>query len=304
MMRVVMTVMVFGLAVSYAHGDTIWFKDGTSLDGKVSQPNVNVYVLEVKNGSMHFQASTVARWEENDKMGEYNMYVMSPRQRAHEEQRQEMTGLTPEEIEELFQIMEPLGSDDPADVDRAKQALLAKHGEKDIFKFLKAAMRDMTYKYRPAVMDVMSEIDPERARPVLAEQARDPFTENRAKALELLGTVGTKDDLETIARGVVDQDPVVGMAAAESLAKLGDRAATPALLEGLRSTDRRVQNTSQEALSRLWANAGAPADSSSPADWQAFWQSQSSSVDKPVRVANLSPLVSSEELDQGLQYDE
>jgi hypothetical protein len=302
-----MRLLLSGAAVLIAAGaqsDTLFFKDGSTLDGKVSQPNPNVYLLDVEGGRLYFQANEVSRWEENDKMGKYNVFTLNPRQIAHEERRQEETGLTAEQIEEMYAIMEPLASGDPNEVEAAKQALLAKNEDVDLFNFLTAAIRDMTYKRLPAVLEVMTDMDPERAKPILEERATDTFAENRSKAITLLAKTGGEDNLDTMARGMLDLDPTVQTTAAEALAAVGDKRATPALLQGLRSADMRVKNASAQALKQLWSDDGSAASAQSVTEWERIWSNRQSGVRDPVQIAQLEPLVTQEAIDQNLHYDE
>ena len=288
------------IALHGAWADTIFFKDGSSLDGKVLQPNPNVYVLQLEKGRMYFQASRVDHWEKNEKKGRYNAFLVNPHQTAHEEARQEKTGLTGEQIDAMYRMMEPLSSSDPNEVKRAQEALLAKNDSVDVFKFLKAAMIDMSDKYLPATLEVMVKLNPKATERILVKRATDPFTPNRTKALELIGKTDAAKHVGTLARGMLDPNARVQTTAARALAQSGDKGCTPALLQGLKSGDMRVRKASEEALQSLWGDNRAH----TPAAWDQLWRKEQSNVHGVVTVASLKPLVSKEAVDHGHQHDE
>lgn len=290
-----------GMFAGAASADTLFFKDGSSLDGKVSQPNPNVYVLEVEGGRLSFQTEEVDRFEVNDKAGSGRVYAAGPKQQEHEAQRQSVTGLTAEQIEEAFVIMKPFSSEDANEVAMAQERLIAMHGRVDLMKFLEAAAQSTSSRSMPALLDTMVKIDPERAKETLVAKSFDPAPASRAKALELLGrTAATDEDVATVARGMVDNEPEVQLAAAAGIAESGDKRATPALIKGLESADSKVRNASAAALEKVWGtNAGDNADA-----WRRYWSGQAAGVKGAVSADTLEPLISREELALGVQYHE
>jgi len=274
------------LAVSQAHADTIYFNDGTSLDGKVTYPNENSVRLGLEGGYMLFQADRVDRVEKNDKVGKYSLHNNVHHLR-HNEIVMETTGLTPDEKAELFDMMKPLRSGDAREVAQAKERLLAVAQQKDIFTFLEHVTTSTTERDMPEIFDVMARIDPERTKGVMLEKVTAEHPTNRAAALKTLARLKDSENIETIAQGIVDHDPQVRQEAAEALAILGDRRATPALLKGIESNDTRVRNASMLALQQLW-NEDIGAD---PGKWRSHWQRMQSSVSDPVDANTLKPLM-------------
>jgi len=257
-------------------------------------------VLILERGKMYFQAGRVDHWEQNDKKGQIDSFAVSPHQTAHEEARQDATGLTGEQIDEMYRIMKPLCSNDPNEVKMAQEALLAKNDSIDVFKFLKAAIAGMTDKYLPATLDVMVKLNPKETEPILVDRATDPFPKNRIKALELLGKMDAANHVDTLSRGMLDPDAQVQAAAAKALGTSGNKGCTPALLEGLKSSDMRVRNASKDALTQLWGSThGDSADA-----WKQLWRKEQNRVPNAVKVASLTPLISKQETAHGQQHNE
>jgi HEAT repeat protein len=93
---------------------------------------------------------------------------------------------------------------------------------------------------------------------------------------------------------MLDPEPQVQASTALTIAQAGLKAATPALIQGLRSTDPGVQNASRTALQRLWSSSSA----NTPDEWDSYWRGQAQSVPEPIDPATLAPLVTPEELEQ------
>lgn len=278
------------LAPCLAGADTIFFKDGTSLDGKVSQPHPNIVRLDFESGHMVFPASSVLRIEENDRMGVRPLRV-NPHTERHNERMREKTGLTGDEQAELFQLMRPLNSEDSAERNRAVQAILAVAEEKDIVDFLAHVTTSTTERYLPQMLDILGQVDPARAREVSESHLTQQHPANRGAALSQLARTAGAEVTPTLAQGLVDHDPEVQVTAAQSIGLVGAREATPALLAALQDPDLRVRTASEQALQRLW---GVNQDKS-PQEWQAHWNQNQASVSSPINPAALEPLVEEED---------
>jgi hypothetical protein len=274
-----------------AAADTIFFKDGTSLDGKASQPHPNVVRLDVEGGHLTFPANTVLRIEENDKTGQYSTRINIHTVR-HVTMMEELSGgLSGDEQAELFQLMEPLNSEDAGERHRAAQAILAVGQEKDITDFLALVTTSTTERYLPQVLEILAALDPERAREVSTMHLTQQHPVSRSAALAQLARVAGADAAPTVAQGLVDHDPEVQVTAAMSLGQTGAREATPALLAALDSPHNRVRIASEQALRQLWGVA----DAQSPQEWRNHWNEHQASVSSPINPASLTPLVEEED---------
>lgn len=273
------------MAASTASADTIFFRDGTTLDGKASRPHPNVVHLEVPGGNLSFPASSVLRIEENDKVGRYTLHT-NPHTVRHITYMEDATGLTAEEKEEVFLLMAPLNSDDSAERHRAMQAVLAKAEQIDLVPFLTHLTTSVTERYLPQVLEILVTVDPARGRDVVREHLAQQHPLSRASAIELLARAAGPEEVDTVARGLVDPEPEVQVATAQVVADHGLTAATPALIEGLESPYARVRVAADQALRRLW---DAP-DGKSPDGWRAHWQTEGNAA-AGVDVARLEPLL-------------
>jgi hypothetical protein len=259
------------------------------MDGVVTRPNENTVVLEMEGGSLTFQASEVDRIEANAKRGTFQ----NPMARKHEDELNRRTGLTAAQREELRALMEPLKSEDETEVNRAKKAILKKAETLDLFRFFQSSLT-VSGLYAPDVLELMEKCYPDRALPVLREYAQNIEPVTRAKALELLAAHKDKDDLELVARGAVDPDPEVQVAALKALNELAGRRATPVYLLGLGSSNARVRATALAVLSAQWKDVpGAPLNAA-PAAWPTFWDSQAASVADALDPKALRPLTATE----------
>jgi len=273
-----------------AAADTIFFIDGTSLDGKASRPHENVVRLDVEGGHLTFPANTVLRIEENDKTGNYSTRI-NIRTVRHNDMMQEQTGLTGDEQAELFRLLAPLSSEDPNERYRAAQEIIAVGEEKDIVDFLAVVTTSTTERFLPQVLEILAELDPVRAREVSTMHLTQQHPVSRSAALAQLARVAGTEVAPTVAQGLVDHDPEVQITAAESLARVGAREATPALLEALDSPHGRVRIASELALREMWGIA----EVQTTQEWREHWNQHRTSVSNPINPASLTPLVEEED---------
>lgn len=272
-----------------ARADTVFFKDGSQLDGRVSYPNPNAVKLTVKTGSMTFPVTDVQSVEENDKEGNYDLNKAYARK--HNDWLQERTGLNREQREEVRKMVVLLASADEAVRERARQDLLAYNEHTSLFKYFESSLPYMRGHTGPDIMRLMVTVDPERSKQTLQVRVHDLAPRNRAEALRLTGQVMKEEGLETLAKGVKDHAPEVCIAAAAALADIGDKRASKVLLAGLDNQDRQVQNACGQALARIWANEAGTDAPDSPAEWKAFVQQRAVSVPDPLEPAALQPLI-------------
>ena len=278
------------IAVSNAIADTVHFSDGTSLDGKVTQVNENCIAVESGSGRMLFQVGRVERIEKNDKAGTIDLGKTSPRQLEFERELKEKTGLTAEQREQVVRVVDKLASEDSNERDAAIKRLVAMQKEVDVFTFLTNTQQSYGARVLPGVLEVMMAIDREKAKPIVRTCATDAVPGNRAAALQIMGSAHDVASLETMARGLVDVDDSVRVAAAAALAMAGSKRATPALLEGLGGIDKRVVNACTAALTKLWSTKDTAVQFDSAEGWKQFWAEHAGEVADPIAMAGLEPL--------------
>ncbi len=276
--------------VTAASADTVYFPDGTAVDGVVTHPNANCIAIESGGGKMLIQANRVERIETNDKTGTVNLSKTSPWTIKIEKEMREKTGMTQEQREEIVRIIDRLGSDDANERLLSIRRLVALQQEVDVFKFLVNTMSSYGARTKPGVLEVLMALNREKAIPIVRDCATDQVASNRAAALTIMGKAKDVASLETIARGMVDVDTSVRIAAATALAATGSKRATPLLIEGLDNLDKRVVNACNVALSALWSTDDALVQFDSADGWNRFWGDRSVAVTEPLRMAELEPL--------------
>jgi len=273
-----------------ATADTVYFPDGTAVDGVVTQPNPNCIQIESGGGKMLVQANRIERIEKNDKTGAINLSKTSPWTVKIDEAMREKTGMTQEQREEIVRIIDRLASEDSNERALSIRHLVAMQREVDVFAFLENTMSSYGARTKPGVLDVLMTLNREKAIPIVRSCATDQVASNRAAALKIMGEAKDVASLETIARGMVDVEDSVRVAAATALAATGSRRTTPALIAGLESLDQRVVNACMAALSALWNAEGTLVQFDSPDGWREFWAEREAGIAEPVRLAQLEPL--------------
>jgi hypothetical protein len=267
-----------------AMADTLYFSDGSSLTGRVSQTASGDYVLVIKNGRMYFDAAEVARWEQNEREGQYSIFkVHSPEMDTLPSETgsavvDEDTPLSPEEAEQVSELLRSFSSDNALDVASAREALKNLETEGDVFQFLQDNLDNLDPNAVPVTLELMTEMDPGKARDVLSTRATEGTTESRLKAMELMAESPEAGDLDALKQSMSDADPRIQLAATEALAASGDKASTEALIAGLRSADMQVRAAAEQALRELWSDDPAAGEMRSGSDWERFWANREDDV--------------------------
>ncbi|GMV93348.1 MAG: hypothetical protein AMXMBFR82_31260 [Candidatus Hydrogenedentota bacterium] len=283
--------LVTGIAFAVAaSADTVYFPDGTTVDGVVTEVNANCIAIESGGGRMLVQTNRIARVEKNDKTGTLNVSKTSPWTVKIEKEMREKTGMTQEQREEIVRIIDRLAAEDNNERALSIKRLVALQQEVDVFKFLVNTMSSYGARTKPGVLEVLMAINRDDAIPVVRSCATDQVPSNRAAALKIMGEAKDVASLETIARGMVDIDESVRVAAAAALAATGSKRATPLLIDGLDNLDKRVVNACMMALTSLWSTEESPVKFDAPEGWKSFWAERETSVAEPIRIAQLEPL--------------
>jgi hypothetical protein len=290
-----LAVLPLALLAAPILADTVYLKDGSTIDGTVIKSDAEAVVIEIGSGNTTLRAADVARIEKNDKKGETTTLSIL-RAKQHADALDRRTGLTAKQRDAVRAAIEPLWSPDEAERSAARKKLLAMSKEMSVFTYLESYLPYAKGLVAPEIMKTLVDIDPVRAKDTVLPFTQNSDPANRAKAIEIIGSYKSDDDLETLSRGLVDVDNSVRIAAAHAVAALGSKRATPALLEGLKSTDPKVQNATREALKRLWSTANTNVDLNTVEAWNAFWKSKSREVKDPISPSELAPLISPEAL--------
>ena len=291
-----------GVSALTAGADTLFLKDGTSVNGEVSYPNENAVAVSVGGrGRMVFPAADVDRVEKNTKTGSSAAAAITAKARAHDEELTKATGLTKEQRAKVRQLMKPLGSPDPMVRANARKEIVAFAQKVDLFDYLAGfARRALPHNLR-GILEALFDLDAKRAGTACCALAEHPLPIHRAEALLFLAQApGTKHQ-DLILRGLVDSDARVQIAAIHATARCGLRSATPVLIGFLDANDARVRNASSAALSRLWSTAETVLQFETSPEWRAHWKAHGGGKIAPVSASSLKPLA--EPLPEGAAAD-
>ena len=290
---------VFAVAACHARSDTIYFKDGSSLDGKVVREKEAQVVLELPHGHMTFPMRDVDRIEENAKTGMPESSEPPPGAMVDPSvmSKEPLRELNREDRRRLRDMLEDLLATDDAARDAARQRIARFGVSRDLFPFLERALPYMPDRQSVEALQILSDLDTGRAKPILEKTALSYLDKNRAKSLALLGSMyvdGTERDAKVItllARGVLDDSPQVQLAGIRGLQESNDKRATPVLLHALESPDRRVQAASLKALNTLWADSGVHGDLNSIEQWRGLLALADDEIQTTYDPDVLEPLV-------------
>lgn len=295
MARAVFLAVLMGTVFAWA--DTIRFKDGSTMDGVVSRPDDATIAVQSGKARLTFPADTVASIEANDKTGD-SASLANIAGKQHAQQLDERTGLNRAQRDEVRRVVEGLWSPDERVRNEARAQLVAMNKQMPVYRFLEQYVGYAKGAIVPEILKTLSEIDPQQTRGIVIGQTQNTDPGCRAKALDLMASQGNPEDVDTVARGLVDMEPDVRIAAANALARMGDARATPALIENVASADPRVRNAARSALAAIWKEKGggglAEADA---AAWQRFWSDNARQVQQPIDNAALEPLVTPEAME-------
>lgn len=271
--------------------DTVTMTNGVTIDGQVQETPGGGMVVIVDGRSIALRREEVAGIEENDKTGRLDDQALQARWAKRNAKHLEETGLTLQQRAEIMKIMRTLQSSDPEISTRARDALIAKGREMDLFLYFEHYLPSLSPRFVPGVLDVLASLDFGKTRPLLLECCSHVDGGVRARAIALLGTNRDSEAVDQIARGLADPVPAVRIAAADALGALGAKEATPALIENLKSGDLRTRHVSRRALAQLWSLPGEPVDFETHDDWALFWGRQAGTIANPIELSELLPLV-------------
>lgn len=296
-MKKLLIVLAIAFAMSPAFADTIYFADGSSLDGVVTYPDSATVTIDLGTRKMSFSASIISRVETNTKTGDESQVTeaLAKQQQAALEVR---TGMTDEERDQVREAMSPLWSSDEAARTAAHAKLIEMNKELPVFQYIDTSLPYTKGTIAPELLRVLVELDATSAKAVLSRYTINPDPGIRATVLELLASYKDAEEVGTIADGVIDLDASVRIRAAHALGTCGFKTATPVLLKGLESTDVQLQNACKASLQIIWASDSAAASLETAAQWTEFWAGKSDSVENAIDPATLTLLVTQEQIDK------
>jgi hypothetical protein len=294
-MKTIMVLTVMVLGATWAFADTVFFTDGSSLDGIVTHPDSNTILINIGTRSLTIDASTVSRVETNDNKGD-EAALLALLAKQQEQAVAARTSMTDEERDRVREALTPLWSPDELVRANAHRSLKTLNRELPVFLYIDISLPFTKGAIAPELLSVLVELDAARAKDVLSRYTINVDPGIRGKVLELLGAYHDGEDVGTIANGMVDVDSSVQLGAAHALGDCGQKAASPILIRGLDSQDTRFKNACLAALKKIWGPEGVGL--TTPAQWQEFWAANSSGVTDPVDPDALTPLVSQEQLDK------
>ena len=289
---------ILGLALLLAlpaTADTITLKNGVEVHGNLREIQPGVFQLETAGRVVVYRADEVARIEENDRTGGFDIEAAKERARQRDAELTEQTGLTKAQRDHVREMLHEYRGADAARRTQLLEQFKEMQQEVDVFRYIVFYKQALSNNIVPPALDALYTLDPLRSRTVLAEYAQDSYYGNRAKALQLLGHVGDTQYVPLVMRGLADHELEVQAQAAVALARLGVREATPAILEVMQRGDVHTRHAAAQALAALWRDVAGEAVPDTPNAWAAFVSEHQQEISGPVRLAALEPLVAPHE---------
>lgn len=296
----VLGLVLGGFFVQNAAGDTITLPDGSTMDGVVKEINANCVALTVGDNTMEFQRSEITSFEKNEKHGDPSKPLVLPSVQKWQDKLNEDTGLAAEQRERVVALVDALYKAREIDErQRAEKDLIALNKTFNAAKFIKASLDGRsTMARRMANLDALTVLEPATTIPYLEKGLTNPYPAMRSLCIRLYTNVlhSQSDKLDRgaltyLARGILDFDSDVQVAAGTALAKFGQKPVTPVLVAKLDDPDTRVRNIVNEALTHIWEvnNVATPPEERT-SFWQNYWRMNGAGVKDPLDPAKLQPL--------------
>ena len=271
--------------------DTVRLLNGTNIDGVVTRTENGRVYITIGEQSLSFAQSEVADVEKNKKTGVVSQEQLAADAKRMEAELNQSSGLSSEQRIKATETLPKLASPDSEESNAARLTFLDMAKSGDVFRYFEWSLPTMLPYYIPSALALMAELNPGGALPDIRSQCASIHPPCRAGAIRLLGQLQDKESLALIARGLVDQDHGVRLAACYGLRSLGDKRVTPALIEMVAQADPVLQNTAQETLAALWPAASPDKIVEGVDAWRGFWAQQATSVQAPITLDALEPLV-------------
>lgn len=281
-----------------AHADTIVFPDGATMDGVVREVNENCIELVVGEQSIQFARTEIASVEKNEKKGDASKPLVLPQVQQWEADMERTTGLNADQREKFLLLVDAMRkATDPLDREKIESEILAMSKNVDLVKFIHACYDTSSLGRKTVLLQILNLLQPQAALPYLEHGMTVNNAHFRAFAIGLYAHIldesngASKKSVAYLARGLLDIEPDVQLAAGNALAEAGDKTATPILLARLDAADPRVQNAANRALATIWNVDPASIAGDAAAYWRQHWETNKSSVENPIDPEQLQPLV-------------
>jgi HEAT repeat protein len=285
----------FFLALGHsALADTIWLDTGVKIEGVVTKRDDGLYSIKADNRVLVYRAEEVVAIEKNERTGALNMEEVQARWAEQDAALVAATGLNAEQRRAIEALLAELQQDDPSVRVKARDKLVGMQQQMDVFRYLEFLYPEASHLLAPPLIEVLAIIDAARAKPLITGALTHSFYGIRVHAIELLARMGDTTAVPQIARGLVDHNHEVRIAAAVALGTLGARNATLPLIENLKHADLRVSNSAREALKMVWG-LDATQSPETVQDWESLWEQSGSGVANKIALADLQPLIAPEE---------
>lgn len=296
MKRFLMLAMLAPLAwTPAASGDTLKLENGVTIHGEVTElPNGTIQV-KVGDRIVNYRSREIRTVTRNNKTGAFNRDAAMARWEQRNAELLERTGLDAETRRRVKKLIYQLQTDDTNLRQRVREQLIAMHREQDIWPFVSLCYGDTSFRIRPNLLPLLVELNARRTQPLVLEEAFHPHAGTRAAAVNLLGRMGRPEDVPLAARGLVDHDLEVRVAAAYALANLNATQASPALMELLGDPELRAQNAARTALQALWKDELGERRPYTASEWDAVWQDVGGRLAGTFALAQLQPLIAEHE---------
>ena len=291
---VVIIAVLFGALTLGLPGvaDTFLLNGEVPVHGKLLRSDDKFHYIDIGGRQKRLPKKSVKLLEKNDKDGSFDIEAARERAAKRQQQITEETGLTKAQRDEIARLILALNSEDGLERGDARRKLIEMCEDAKVYTYLAKQVPTEGPQFMLELIAILTQVDPVRANPLLKEFATYEEQNVRAECVELLGLIRDSSSLSLIMRGMLDQQPVVILAACTALTALGAKEATPLLLDKFNHTDLRVQNFAREALAVLWkTELGDREPFEALGDWNQFWNEQSASVSKTVNIETLEPLV-------------
>lgn len=285
------TALALVLACGAASADTLTLTNGATVDGKVKQRSDGLYEVSAGGNLVIYRPEEVVQLETNDRDGTLNLDEVREQVRAEQERLLKETGLTQEQRDRVDDLLNRMQSGSPAERLEARERMMKLNQEVSILRYLKYWFTNLI---TPALLESIYDVSPADCIDELERGVTHANYACRAKAIELLATMGHADSTDLIARGLVDHSFDVQLATIYALAKLGSKKSSNALLEMMAKPDVKLGNASQEALALLWiSELGGQTPPKSVSEWKEFLSKQN--FQGGYTITELEPLILPEE---------
>lgn len=273
------------------HADTIHMKNGIEIEGIVQSQDDVKTLVKVDTRDIVLRTDEIESIEKNEKTGAIDRAKLQEDAAKRDAELTQLTGLDAAQRIRVKNAMQLLAAPDPNTQSKGVRDLVALSKEMSVYRYLEYCLPSLLPRFTPGVLEAMLIMDPVKTVPHLRDETGNIDGPSRGKAIELIGRAKDADGVGLVVRGLVDHVPEIRVLAAQSLAMMQTKAATPALIGNLKAVDKRVQAAALDALKVIWSVDGQPAPQTSIDDWNALWQSQSASVGAAFRPEDLQPLV-------------